>query len=113
MNIRKNKVQLIGIVDAPFIEILSDGTKLALLRIATSENYISANGEKVTEQMFHQCKAFGKIAEIIDKYCISRMEVAIEGVLINSVTKSNGTPIVNTSVHIREFLILTPRNKAF
>ena len=79
----KNKVQLIGNLGAnPEIKTLEGGRKLARFSLATSENHRNTNGEKVTETQWHNIVAWGKVAEIAEKYLKKGSEVAIEGKLI-------------------------------
>lgn len=51
--------------------------------MATNENYRNAKGEKVTETQWHNLVAWGKLADIAEKYLTKGKEVAIEGKLIN------------------------------
>ena len=77
----KNRVQLIGHVgQEPEIKNLESG-KLANLSIATNENYTNAKGEKVEQTEWHRITAWGKTAEIIEKYVSKGKEIAIEGKL--------------------------------
>jgi single-strand DNA-binding protein len=80
----KNKVQLIGnLGQAPEIKTTEAGKKLAQFSVATNESYHNALGEKVTETQWHHIVAWGKLAEIVEKYLSKGKEVAIEGKLVN------------------------------
>jgi len=69
MSTLKNKVQLIGNVgNEPEITNLESGKKVAKFSIATNESYKDSNGEKVTNTQWHNIVAWGKIAEIVEKY---------------------------------------------
>lgn len=82
MNTLKNRVQLIGNVgNDPEIKNLEGGKKLASLSIATNESYTNDKGEKVEQTEWHRVTAWGKTAEIIEKYVTKGKEVAIEGKL--------------------------------
>jgi single-strand DNA-binding protein len=82
MNTLKNRVQLIGNVgNDPEIKTLEGGKKLASLSIATNESYTNDKGEKVEQTEWHRVTAWGKTAEIIEKYVTKGKEVAIEGKL--------------------------------
>ena len=84
MNTLRNKVQLIGnLGNDPEIINLESGKMLAKFSIATNENYKNAKGEKVTDTQWHNIIAWGKTAEIIEKYVTKGKEVAIEGKLTN------------------------------
>ena len=82
MNTLRNKVQLIGnLGNDPEIINLESGKLLAKISIATNENYKNAKGEKVTDTQWHNVVAWGKTAEIIEKYVTKGKEIAIEGKL--------------------------------
>ena len=82
MNTLKNRVQFIGNVgNDPEIKTLEGGKKLASLSIATNESYTNDKGEKVEQTEWHRVTAWGKTAEIIEKYVTKGKEVAIEGKL--------------------------------
>ena len=104
----RNKVQLIGILgNAPEVKNTESGKKLARFSIATNEMYRNANGEKVKETTWHNLIAWGKIADIVEKYLNKGSEVAIEGKLISrSYTDTNGMKRYITEVEVRELLML-------
>ncbi len=82
MNTLRNKVQLIGnLGNDPEIINLESGKTLAKFAIATNESYKNARGEKVTDTQWHNIVAWGKTAEIVEKYVGKGKEVAIEGKL--------------------------------
>jgi len=82
MSTLRNKVQLIGnLGNDPEIINLESGKTLAKFTIATNESYKTAEGEKVTDTQWHNIVAWGKTAEIIEKYVSKGKEVAIEGKL--------------------------------
>ncbi|MBT8259831.1 MAG: single-stranded DNA-binding protein, partial [Bacteroidia bacterium] len=82
MNSLRNKVQLIGnLGNDPEIINLESGKTLAKFTIATNENYKNAKGEKVTDTQWHNIIAWGKTAQIVEKYVNKGKEVAIEGKL--------------------------------
>jgi len=111
MNAIKNKVQLIGhLGQAPDIKVIGDGKKVAHLSLATNENYKNAKGEKITETQWHTVIAWGKLAEIAEKYLVKGIEVAIEGKLINrNYTDKQGVKKYITEVQANELLILTKK----
>ena len=80
MSTIRNKVQLIGNVGRePEIVNLESGKKLAKFSVATNENYKNASGERVTDTQWHNIVAWGKTAELIEKYVNKGKEVGIEG----------------------------------
>ena len=65
----KNSVQLIGNVgQEPEIKNLEGGKKLANINIATNEVYYRENGDKVEQTQWHRVTAWGKTADIIERY---------------------------------------------
>jgi single-strand DNA-binding protein len=103
----KNKVQLIGnLGNAPEVKTTESGKKLAKFSVATNESYRNAKGEKVTETTWHNLVAWGKVAEIAEKYLTKGKEVAIEGKLINrSYTDKDGNKKYITEVEVNEILM--------
>ena len=104
----RNKVQLIGNLGAkPEVKETEKGKKRAQFSIATSESYRNAKGEKVTETHWHRVIAWGKVAEVAEKYLDKGREVAIEGKLINrSYTAKDGNKKYITEVQATEMLLL-------
>ncbi len=104
----KNKVQLIGnLGNAPEIKMTEGGKKLARFSMATNETYRTAGGEKVTETQWHNLVAWGKVADIAEKFLSKGTEVAIEGKLINrSYTDKQGVKKYVTEIQVGEVLLL-------
>ena len=103
----KNKVQLIGnLGNAPEVKTTESGKKLARFSVATNESYRNAKGEKVTETTWHNLVAWGKVAEIAEKYLTKGKEVAVEGKLINrSYTDKEGNKKYISEVEVNEILM--------
>jgi len=114
MNTLKNKVQLIGnLGNAPDVKSTASGKKLARFSIATNEVYRNAKGEKVKETTWHNLIAWGKVADIAEKYLSKGSEVAIEGKLISrSYTDKEGNKKFISEVEINELLMLGSKNPA-
>jgi single-strand DNA-binding protein len=112
MNQVKNKVQLIGhLGQDPDIKTFDNDKKVANMSLATSEQYKNAQGEKVTETQWHSVVAWGKLAEIAEKYLVKGSEVVVEGKLVNkNYTDKQGIKRYVTEVQANELLILT-KNK--
>ena len=108
MSTLRNKAQLIGHVgNDPEIKTFDGGKKLAKLSIATNESYKNDKGEKVEETQWHNLVAWGKTADIIEKYVVKGKEIAIEGKLTHrSYEDKNGEKRYVTEVVIDELLML-------
>ncbi len=104
----RNKVQLIGNVgQEPTITDLESGKKVARVSLATNENYKNTKGEKVTDTQWHALVAWGKTAEIIEKYVDKGNEIAIEGKLTSrSYDDKEGNKRYVTEVVVSEVLLL-------
>ncbi|AXB55801.1 single-stranded DNA-binding protein [Flavobacterium fluviale] len=109
MNAMKNRVQLIGNVgNNPEIKILESGKKLAHLTIATNDVYRNEKGDKVEQTEWHRVTAWGKTAEIIEKFVVKGKEVAIDGKLTHrSYDDKNGEKRYITEVVVNEILLLS------
>lgn len=108
MNALKNKVQLIGnLGNDPEIINLESGKSLAKFSIATNEIYKNAEGEKVTDTQWHNIVAWGKIADIVEKYLTKGKEVAVEGKLTTRTwDDKDGNKRYTTEVVCNELLML-------
>ncbi len=104
----RNKVQLIGnLGKMPEMFTTEKGKKMARFNLATNESYNNADGEKVKDTQWHNLVAWGKTAEIIEKYLGKGSEVAIEGRLINrSYTDKEGNKKYVSEIQVSEILLL-------
>jgi single-strand DNA-binding protein len=107
----RNRVQLIGnLGNKPEMKQTESGKKLAQFNLATSESYRNAKGEKITETQWHRVIAWGKVAEVAEKYLDKGREVVVEGKLINrNYTDKDGKKKYITEVEINELLLLGPK----
>jgi len=104
----KNKVQLIGnLGNKPEIRSLESGKKVARFSMATNEVYRSQKGDKITETQWHNLIAWGKVAELAEKFLDKGTEIMIEGKLINrNYTDKDGIKRYITEVQVNEILLL-------
>jgi single-strand DNA-binding protein len=104
----KNKVQLIGnLGNPPEVRNTESGKKLVRFSVATNESYRNAKGEKVTETQWHNLIAWGKVADIAEKYLTKGAEVVIEGKLVhNNYTDKEGNKKFFTEIQVSELLLL-------
>lgn len=105
----KNRVQLIGRVGQdPEVKTLDGGKKLATVSIATNDVYYKENGDKVEQTEWHRVTAWGKTAEIIEKYVVKGKEIGIEGKLTHrSYDDKNGEKRYVTEIVANEVLLLS------
>lgn len=104
----RNKVQLIGNLGGdPDVRSTEDGKKWAKFSMATDESYKNSNGEKVTETQWHNLVAWGKVAEIVERFLNKGSEVAVEGKLVHrNYTDKDGIKKYISEVHVNELLLL-------
>jgi single-strand DNA-binding protein len=104
----RNKVQLIGRLGAKAeIKRFESGKVLASFNLATNEVYYNSKEEKVEETTWHHVVAWGKTAEIIEKFTDKGSEIAVEGKLINrSYEDKDGVKKYLTEVQVGEVLLL-------
>lgn len=110
----KNKVQLIGnLGNAPEVKTIESGKKLARFSVATDETYVNSKGEQIKETQWHNLVAWGKLAEIVEKYLNKGSEVVIEGKLLSrSYTDKEGNKKYITEVEVNELLMLGGKPKS-
>lgn len=108
MSTIKNHVQLIGNVGIePTITNLESGKKVARLSLATNENYKDSSGGKQTDTNWHTVVAWGKVAEIIEKYVTKGKEIGISGKLkTRSYETEDGNQRYVTEVEANEILLM-------
>ena len=104
----KNKVQLIGnLGNSPEVRTFDGGRKMARFSMATNESYRNAQGERVTDTQWHNLIAWGKLADIAERFLIKGKEVAVEGKLINrSYNDKGGNKRFVTEIQVNELLLL-------
>ncbi|GAB4316352.1 MAG: single-stranded DNA-binding protein [Bacteroidales bacterium] len=108
MNALKNRVQLIGrLGQDPEVKTFDGGKRLARFSMATSEQYKTEKGEKVTDTQWHNVIAWNGTARIVEKLLKKGCEVAIEGKLTNrSWEDADGGKHYITEIVAQEVLLL-------
>lgn len=104
----KNHVQLIGnLGDDPTVTNLESGKKVARFSLATNENYKGKDGEKKNETNWHTIVAWGKTAEIIEKFATKGDQIGVVGKLkTRSYVDKEGNQKYTTEVVASEILLL-------
>ena len=107
LNAMKNRVQLIGHVGQdPEVKTVNN-KKVATLTIATNDFYFNEKGDKVEQTEWHRITAWGKTAEIIEKYVTKGKEIAVEGKLTHrSYDDKDGNKRYVTEILVLELLLL-------
>jgi single-strand DNA-binding protein len=104
----KNTVQLIGNLGMnPEVKTLESGSTVVNFSIATSDRYKNKEGEQVENTTWHNLVAWGKTAEIAEKYLKKGAQVAVEGKLTNrSYEAKDGTKKYVSEILVNEILLL-------
>jgi single-strand DNA-binding protein len=104
----RNKVQLIGnLGKTPDVKTTESGKRLVKFTVATNEVYTNNKGEKVKETQWHQLVAWGRLADVAEKYLDKGSEVAIDGKLISrEYTDKEGKKRSTTEIQVNEMLLL-------
>lgn len=110
----RNKVQLIGrLGNVPDVKLTDKGKKWARFSLATHETYRNTLGEKVRETQWHFLVAWGRLAEVAEKYLDKGREMAIEGKLVNrSYVDKDGIKRYTTEILVSEILLLGSRSQS-
>ncbi len=111
MNGLRNKVLLIGnLGQDPDVKKFGEDKKVAHLNLATNEVYFNSDGEKVTETQWHNIVAWGKLADVAEKYLLKGTEVIIEGKLVNrNYTDKQGVKRYITEIQANELMMLSKK----
>ncbi len=107
MNTLQNAVSLIGRIGVtPNVRTFENGVKLVKFSLATNETVSEVNGKKKITQ-WHSIVAWGKKAELIEKYVKKGQLLAIDGKLVNRVYQDNaGASRRITEVQVKEIMII-------
>lgn len=110
MNKLQNAVNLIGRTGiTPNIRTFENGMKLAKFSLAINETVSEINGKKKKTQ-WHQIIAWGKKAELIEKFVKKGQLLAVDGKLVNRVYQdTGGTSRRVTEIQVNEILLINPK----
>lgn len=106
-----NKVILVGNVGRkPEVRATENGTKYARFSVATNEVYTDKQGQRQTQTDWHNIVAWGKQAEIIERYVDAGRLLYIEGRLRNRSYEKDGVKHYATDVICDTFNFLGSGN---
>lgn len=107
----RNKVTLIGHTgkDVEVVNFENGGIK-ASVSLATNDYYTNAQGEKVEDTQWHNLVAFGKTAEIMQKYVEKGNEIAVEGKIVyRNYDDKDGQKRYITEIRVDELVMVGNR----
>ncbi len=107
-----NKVILIGnITRDPSIKITEKEKKIALFTIATNRYYKTADGENKSESEFHNCVAWGNLADRVEKFLVKWKLVYVEWRLRTRVIdKEDSSKVYKTEIVVSNLIFLNKRS---
>ena len=112
MNALKNKVHLVGNLGAdPEVKVLESGKKLARFSVATSEYRRDAEGKTAPEVQWHRLVAWGKLAEVAERFLKKGSGLVVEGRLsYRNYEDDKGTKRYFTEIVVND-LVLMPSKR--
>ena len=97
----------------PEIRFLPSGQSVVNFSIATSRRWKDKDsGEKKEETEWHNCEAWGKLAEIIGEYLKKGSKIAIEGRLKTTMYEKDGHKFYPTKIIVEEMEMLDSKDKS-
>lgn len=107
-----NKVILIGnITRDPVVKNTEKNKKVALFTIATNRYYKTAEWENKSESEFHNCVAWGNLADRVEKFLVKWKLVYAEWRLRTRVIdKEDSSKLYKTEVVVSNLIFLNKRS---
>ena len=94
-----NRVLLIGNCGAePQIKTFASGNKVAQITLATSERYKDRNGEQKEDTEWHSVQAFGKLADVVERFVRKGMLLYVDGKIRTRSYEADGRTIYRTEI---------------
>ncbi|MBS1572612.1 MAG: single-stranded DNA-binding protein [Bacteroidetes bacterium] len=107
----RNKVTLIGRTGKEVEIVNFENGLLAKVSLATSDYFTNSKGEKVEDTQWHNLVAYGKTAEIFQKYVTKGKEIAVEGkITYRSYENSEGKKQYSTEIKVEEVVLIGNKN---
>lgn len=104
-----NKVELLGNVGQdPKIGTTQSGKTYCMFSVATIEIW-KKDGNETKNTEWHNCVAWGKVAEIFEQYVHKGTKIYIVGKLKTDKVEKDGTTTYYTKVVVEDFIILTKK----
>ena len=109
-----NQVQIIGFVgNDPQVKELPNGNKIAMFSVATEKKFKNKNGELITKTTWHQCAAYGKLAEnVVVPYVKKGSHVQVIGELEKQeFTNSKGVEVQTYQINVASINLFSTNSK--
>lgn len=107
-----NKVILIGHTgDEVKMHYFEGGNCIGRFPLATNEEYVNKNGDRISNTEWHNIVVRNKAAEICEKYLNKGDKIYIEGrIKTRKWQDSSGNDRYSTEIYCTDFTFLTPKN---
>lgn len=113
MSASLNQVSLIGnLTRDPEMKYTEGGNAVVSFRIATNSSWTDKNGQKQEEVEFHNLQAWGKLAEICQKYLKKGSKVFVQGRIKTESWEKSGVKNYRTKVVIKDMVMLSPKGES-
>jgi single-strand DNA-binding protein len=113
MNKLNNNVRLIGNLGFdPEVREIAKGRKVARISVATNETYTNTEGEKVTDTQWHTVVAWGRTADLVQRFLRKGSPIAMEGRLVHrSYQAKDGLKRYVTEIVLNDFKLIGPKRE--
>lgn len=108
-----NKVIIIGNVTRdPAIKNTDGGKKIALFTLATNRYFKTGDGENKSESEFHNCVAWGNLADRVEKFLVKWKLIYVEGRLrTRAFDKEDWSKTYKTEIVVSNLIFLNKRSE--
>lgn len=94
-----NRVTIIGNCGAePQIKTFASGNKVASITLATTERYKDRNGEQKEETEWHSVQAFGKLADVVERFVHKGSLLYLDGKIRTRSYEADGRTMYRTEI---------------
>ena len=107
-----NSAEIIGNVGQdPQVRHTQSGTAVANISVATSSSWLDSNKEKQEKTEWHRIVAWGKLAEVVEKYVTKGRQIYVRGrIETRAWDDREGNKKYTTEIVAKEILLLGPRD---
>ena len=108
-----NEATLLGnLGKTPEVRLTPSGKKRLAFSLATSKRYRDNNGEQKELTYWHNCTAWGKVADTIEALNLQGgTALLVRGEITYNSYDKDGTKVTRTEINVSNVQILTPKAK--
>ena len=108
-----NEATLLGnLGKTPEVRLTPSGKKRLAFSLATSKRYRDNNGEQKELTYWHNCTAWGKVADTIESLNLQGgTALLVRGEITYNSYDKDGTKVTRTEINVSNVQILTPKAK--